>query len=340
MRGGKMKKIKLSLLVLFLLTIFTKGAFAQCPDPESIIAPPTLRGVVVKSSISLNKQTGIYKYSHSVKNGVNSDITACIRRFEIDITFPKGGVSLSKEGLVDYPRYVSKKAMSDPEAVSVIPVAFPDLPRRVFPNIGEITIWDAGITWYGSAAWSSALYPVVDTKIAPGKELAGFIMTSYGLPAIKIYKAEPHYIGDDKDLDKFIKGLSEAERLKYAGEYIQAFYDSIAWKGMTIGPTAPSSDFKPLDFINYIINMKHEAFSLGWITNKGIENSLDAKLDNAKKKIEQGNITAAKNILEAFINEVEAQGCETYQTCPSGKHLTPEAYALLKYNVQYLIGRL
>ena len=77
--------------------------------------------------------------------------------------------------------------------------------------------------------------------------------------------------------------------------------------------------------------MKHEAFKLGWITNQGIEQSLDAKLDNAKKKIEQGNKNAAKNILGAFINEVEAQ---------RDKYLTSEAYGLLKYNVQYLIGKL
>ena len=86
--------------------------------------------------------------------------------------------------------------------------------------------------------------------------------------------------------------------------------------------------------------MKHEAFSLGWIKNKGIENSLDVKLDNAKKKLEQGNNIATKNILNAFINEVEAQGCAVYENCPSGKHLTPEAYGLLKYNVQYLLNKL
>ncbi|MBI4822893.1 MAG: hypothetical protein HY805_01510 [Nitrospirae bacterium] len=47
-----------------------------------------------------------------------------------------------------------------------------------------------------------------------------------------------------------------------------------------------------------------------------------------------------KNILNALINEIEAQGCETYEGCPKGKHLLPEAYALLKYNVLYLIERL
>ncbi|MBI5188983.1 MAG: hypothetical protein HZA07_08000, partial [Nitrospirae bacterium] len=110
--------------------------------------------------------------------------------------------------------------------------------------------------------------------------------------------------------------------------------------GKTNGPTVPPADIKPIEIFNYVIDLKHQAFSLGWITNKGIENSLDVKLDNAKKKLEQGNNTAAKNILNAFINEVEAQGCKSYEDCPSGKHLTSEAYALLKYNVQYLVERL
>ncbi|HLE09386.1 MAG TPA: hypothetical protein VI914_07135, partial [Thermodesulfobacteriota bacterium] len=106
------------------------------------------------------------------------------------------------------------------------------------------------------------------------------------------------------------------------------------------GPTAPPLDFKPLEFLNYIISLKHEAFTLGWIKNAGIENSLDKKLDSARKSLERGSATSAKNILSAFINEVEAQGCATYNDCPAGKHLTPEAWALLKYNIEYLLERL
>jgi hypothetical protein len=64
------------------------------------------------------------------------------------------------------------------------------------------------------------------------------------------------------------------------------------------------------------------------------------KLDNAKKKLAEGSPGATKNILRAFINEVEAQGCATYENCPPGKHLTSEAYALLKFNAQYLIDNL
>lgn len=170
----------------------------------------------------------------------------------------------------------------------------------------------------------------IENNIKPGNRLGGFGMHSAGLPAIVIYYAhgwrELPTISEEE--------MPEEEDCPERDIFINAF------KGKTIGPTAPPADFRPVEFINYIIDLKHQSTSLGWITNQGVENSLDAKLDNAKKKLEQGNITAAKNILNAFINEVEAQGCAAYENCPSGKHLTPEAYALLKYNVNYLIGQL
>jgi len=101
--------------------------------------------------------------------------------------------------------------------------------------------------------------------------------------------------------------------------------------GKTIGPVEPPVIFNPSSFLSYIINLKKEAFNLGWITNKGIEQSLNTKLENAKRKLDAGDTKTAKNILNAFLNEVEAQ---------KDKHLTSEAYGLLKYNVQYFIERL
>jgi hypothetical protein len=84
-------------------------------------------------------------------------------------------------------------------------------------------------------------------------------------------------------------------------------------------------------WIDTLISYKHRAYDMGWITDQGIANSLDQKLENARRQLEQGNKKAAKNILEAFVNEVEAQ---------KGKHLSSEAYALLKFNAEYLISKL
>lgn len=168
--------------------------------------------------------------------------------------------------------------------------------------------------------------------IKPSETVSGFTFkTSYGLPGIVDYYAEGYV-----SLPKCPEGM--------AVDFIPG-YDDLTPYGpgvvsKTIGPTVPPADFNPLNFLNAIIFLKEEAFTLGWIDKSGIKTSLDAKLENAKLKIEQGDINAAKNILTAFLNEVEAQGCKSYDNCPIGKHLTSEVYALLFYNVNYLIEQL
>lgn len=166
----------------------------------------------------------------------------------------------------------------------------------------------------------------------PSLTQTGFIFrTLFGLPGITNY---------------YIEGYAPLpiceEELEEGDETIPGYHDLTPYGpgvvGKTLGPTAPPADFKPVEFLDYIIRMKHEAYSLGWIKSKGIEQSLDAKLDNARKKLAEGKTAVAKEILKAFVNEVEAQGCETYEKC--SKHLTSEAYALMKYNAEYLIGRL
>ncbi|MBI5892184.1 MAG: hypothetical protein HZB79_00780 [Deltaproteobacteria bacterium] len=153
-------------------------------------------------------------------------------------------------------------------------------------------------------------------ELAPGGSVTGFSYITPTLPGIMDYYAE---------------GLAPIPEVSCEFDEPIPGYDDLTpygpgVVGKTIGPTAPPADFEPIDFLNYIINMKHETFSLGWIPNKGIEQSLDVKLNAAKKKIEVGDIKTAQNILSAFLNELEAQK----------KHLTSEAYGLLRYNVEYL----
>ncbi len=186
--------------------------------------------------------------------------------------------------------------------------------------------WSAGISAKGTLSWG---VDSNDYLILPGSMTRGFQIFSQGLPSIREIIIKPDWI-------LTVEGYVSEEDI----EKSKRVEKEITFIGKTVGPTAPPADFKPVAFIEYIVDLKHQAVSLGWIKDEGIVNSLDVKLDNAKKKLEQDSPGAAKNILNAFINEVEAQGCATYENCPSGKHLTSEAYALLKYNAQYLIDNL
>src|SRR2546422_6702513 len=87
-------------------------------------------------------------------------------------------------------------------------------------------------------------------------------------------------------------------------------------RGFTVAPTAPPATFQPVQFLQTIQSYKEQAVKQGWITNQGIANSLDVKLNAALAAMQLQDNKTAKSVLNALMNEVEAQ---------SNKHLTPEA---------------
>lgn len=93
----------------------------------------------------------------------------------------------------------------------------------------------------------------------------------------------------------------------------------------------PDSTLTASEMIDTLISYNTQCYNHNWITNKGIYNSLSQKLENAKKNLEKRNDKAAKNVLEAFRNEVEAQ---------KEKHITIDGYKFLYYYSGYIIERL
>jgi hypothetical protein len=96
-------------------------------------------------------------------------------------------------------------------------------------------------------------------------------------------------------------------------------------------PSEPPTETAPLILLEELVDLTDTTYNYNWIINKGIYNSLSQKLENAKKDLGKGNDKAAKNILEAFRNEVEAQ---------KEKHITIDGYKFLYYYSGYIIERL
>ena len=192
-------------------------------------------------------------------------------------------------------------------------------------SIGSISSpkgWGAGMYSYIPVLdWAGD--PYHDRVIKPGETVGGFSFQTQGLPGIVKCYAEGY-------IELFVFSNFESECAEEAGPILPHPIENCV-SGNTVGPTAPPEAFEPLSFLDNLISLKEQVYSLGWINNKGILNSLNQKLEAAKKNIQKGKINTAKNILNAFINEVEAQ---------KEKHLSSEAYALLKFNAQYLIENL
>jgi hypothetical protein len=272
---------------------------------------PFLRDVKTDVVLTFDPATRIYEYVYSVANGASS--IGDLDWFEIDIKRDSVSVELDSEGLRfssarierSYRRTIAKLLQK------TVPVSFPSLPR----------FGDALLSTNGNVAFSAK-------AAKPGERLSGLVMASKGLPGVRRFVARPLY--DPNDYYPSVDDVSEEEAQRIVAQ-VDSDRVRIVFSGYTIGPATPPADFKRLAFCDTLISYKHQAFKLGWITNKGILNSLDQKLDNGRKQLERGNNKSAKNILQAFINEVEAQ---------KDKHLSSEAYALLKFNAEYLISKL
>ncbi|MBI4823995.1 MAG: hypothetical protein HY805_07195 [Nitrospirae bacterium] len=287
------------------------------------------------------EEKNVYIYKYTVHNPqINNGRVASI---QIDISKPKHSQQLSSADLVIEKGFNWEGKMLTSTFDQEVQKIGQLMEREIIPvgiKIPKILMgplnWSGNITVMGTVMFGGS----EEVLISPGNSVEGFGIVSYGLPGVRDVLIEPDYIASSEEEIISATGVSENEYIENTWNVLDRFYKSISFSTKTLGPTAPPLDFNPLSFLDYIIGMKHEASTLGWITNKGIEMSLDAKLEAAKKKLEQGQNSTAKNILNALINEIEAQGCETYEGCPKGKHLLPEAYALLKYNVLYLIERL
>ena len=319
---------KLTVLIFILISV---NAYAGTPRP--------LQGIGITVSVTQNKDTGIYYYRYNVCNPTTNpmDEDGILAHIEIDISRTDNDAQLSWAGLyfsndtlpIGKPPHISVTAngILNQYRDQFTPIGIERMPEESYFPIDVTTRWTIGFLFWEKTNVMSPAYrewPAEHVKgLLPGKCLNDFILSSPALPAIRYAKAESAYIMTKDD-------IPEEEATDPA--YIQEFYNNIAWHGNTIGPKAPPANFVSVDFLNYIISLKQQAYQFGWIVQKtenehdkdkdnsehkpnkdkgnkgketGIMQSLDTKLNHAMRELQAGKRKSAVNILYAFIGEVE-----------------------------------
>jgi hypothetical protein len=149
----------------------------------------------------------------------------------------------------------------------------------------------------------------MDSKILPGKEENRFKFSSFLLPKIVKY-----YI------QGFNGGLSTLNDIK-----------SNSKSGYTIGPVEIVDTLISVNFLDTLISYNNQSFVLGWLLDSLTENKYANYFTTAKAQLQQNNIRAARTTLQTVLQEVDID---------STNNLTSEAYALLKYNTEYLLKQI
>ena len=102
-------------------------------------------------------------------------------------------------------------------------------------------------------------------------------------------------------------------------------------KSLTIGPSNISDTTSLQGILDTLINHCNQSISLNWIMNQSTVDKYNNLFTSAKTQLQQNNNNEAKTTLQAILQQVDID---------STSNLTSEAYALIKYNTEYLLDHL
>ncbi|MBI3580397.1 MAG: VCBS repeat-containing protein [Ignavibacteriales bacterium] len=159
--------------------------------------------------------------------------------------------------------------------------------------------------------------------IKPGQISGGFGLTSSGLPALikafaQGYSPKPRLLNETGA----IVISEEMARNDILTNSVQVF---------TVGPVDPPSPFDPLNFLDTLKSWTTQSRSFGWITTQPIVDKYFGYFNTARTQLQGNNGASTKTTLQHILQDVNVD---------SSSALTSEAYALIRYNTEYLLKKL
>jgi hypothetical protein len=174
--------------------------------------------------------------------------------------------------------------------------------------------WQSGSSSYiGGRAfikYSRGIYYLIH----PGQTMGGFRTISPALPAIVKY---------------YIQGYTAAVFGSTDEEKQNIYNNSV--NGYTLGTSDTTIPFTALNIIDTLISYTTQSRSLGWIKDQTTSDKYLGYFNTAKTYLQQNNVNTARTTLQQVSQDVNTDSTD---------HLTSEAYALIRYNTEYLLTQL
>ncbi len=193
-------------------------------------------------------------------------------------------------------------------------------------SINSITLYNSGCggeiespwQWIGNSVGvnisiTSWLIIYNQRMIAPGETKDSFKVNCNKYPKI---------------VDFYIQGYHRASHLSTYGDIMNDLIHN-SFHGYTIGPGDQTNNFIPINFLDTLLAYNSRSFNLNWIKDSITTNKYDSLFTTAQIQIQQNNIAGVKTTLNQVLQDVDVD---------STSKLTSEAYALIKYNTEYLLN--
>ena len=156
--------------------------------------------------------------------------------------------------------------------------------------------------------------------LGAGKQVQGLELVSISLPSISHLFVQGYRPMPDYD-------LSNANNLQLS----KRDFVANSYKALTIGPKDPPHPFVPLYYLDTLSKYCTQSRAFGWIKYQASANKYLGYFNSAKTNLQQNNIVAVRATLTQVLSDVNVD---------STSNLTSEAYALIRYNTEYLLGQL
>jgi len=157
--------------------------------------------------------------------------------------------------------------------------------------------------------------------IKPGQLRGGFGLVKDRLPGIIRFHVQGDAPGLRSDPSEPNLSLQEMSQDIYQNSF----------HGRTIGPVDLPDPFVPLTFLDTLSSYTTQSRILGWITTQATADKYLGYFASAKTALQANNINAVQSTLNQVLTDVNIDSSST---------LSSEAYALLRFNTEYLLAHL
>jgi hypothetical protein len=270
---------------------------------------PRIKNAKINCNINLSSLDKLFYYNYVVGNDISSTGDLC--SIDIDISLINN-MSVDTIGLLfnnDLERTFFK-------------LDYTDLKGKIVPT--GVSSTHAG--WIEQLTQQYTFSFFCFPGIKPGQSLNNFGINSFGLPSIR---SVIFSIAEDTVIDSWPSIEDTTSTLTIA--QMDSILASLDYNSWTVGPNYfPKSTTTPsiLDTLNYYVQ---KSFQLGWIKNQSTVNKYTTYFDTAITQLQQNNTAGARTTLNSVLNNVNLD---------STSNLTSEAYALIRYNTEYLLTQL
>ena len=266
--------------------------------------PTPLQNIIVDFSGSIDKLSGLYSYSYSVKNPVSNNGEIHAIRISVSRN-PQTDMDLPLSGLSNCRHHSEAAAQRNMAITPMVAVG------SSVPDGWSCDYQPQGYFSFGSVS--------ARNRIKPGASAVGYTLKSKGPPGIRTIVVEPTI-----ELDLLPASYNENV------EKLVALEDNVKWTGKTVGPVAPPIVFVASDYLDYLISLKDQSVALKWISDKRLEKEFDEIFARAKRKLGGCDQEELKEAIEKLPELVEQKR----------KGISSEAKTLLSYNAMYFVSRL